>query len=59
VYKCEKCEQFSKPGEKQKRVVVETRKKIYSDPRNGTTGEGWEIVKEVAVCATCAGAAVV
>jgi len=53
VFKCEKCGLFSQPGEKQVQMVVETRKKNYLDLKNGTTGEGFETVREIRVHSSC------
>jgi hypothetical protein len=37
---------MSKQGEKQHKLVIEARPKVYEDG-----SKGWEIVKEVALCA--------
>jgi len=54
MFKCQKCKKLSAPGEKQKRVVVDTRKRFYTNHKGEPAGEGWEIVKEVALCSSCA-----
>jgi hypothetical protein len=50
MYKCERCKQFTKPGEKMEKIVTETRNKIYMRKNKRgydvEAGRGWEIVKE-------------
>jgi hypothetical protein len=52
MYRCEECKRVTNPGEKQNRVVVEKREKIYSSNDN-CTSKGFEIVKEKVVCGIC------
>jgi hypothetical protein len=57
---CGVCKIASKPQEKPKRVVTETRKKFYPERLNAYSngnrdpgGVGIEIVKEILVCVSC------
>ena len=52
MFICEKCGEQSKPGEESKRVVVETRPRMY-DNGDGVARHGHEIVKEITVCISC------
>lgn len=70
MFKCQSCNKISKPKESQNTVIVETRPKVYTaiqevvtELEDGTVetnvveaviGNGWEIVKEIKVCTTCA-----
>jgi hypothetical protein len=63
MFYCEntKCKKLSKPGEKPRRLVVETRERIYTrtvkdkgKDKEITLGCGWEIVREASMCAPCA-----
>lgn len=56
MFRCQVTGRLSKPGEKQNRIVVETRDRVYTRKVfNETTrqyetveiGRGWEIVKEI------------
>ena len=54
MFKCEVTGKTTKPGEKMHKVVVETKEKVYFEPRgeNGKlveVGRGTEIVKEICV----------
>ncbi len=51
-YRCEECGKVSKPGEKQNRIVVETREVDY-EQKDFTRTKGWEIVREIKVCDKC------
>jgi hypothetical protein len=53
MFTCQLCEGVSKPRQRPKRVVVERRPKTYLNP-GGPVSHGWEIVRELAVCAACA-----
>ncbi len=56
MFKCEKCERITRPGEKQHKKVVETREKIYkNEDKHGNikTSKGAEIVKEINICEEC------
>ena len=50
MFRCEKCNENSKAGEKLSLVTVETREKEY--PECSTVG--WEIVKQIKCCTACA-----
>ena len=49
MFKCEKCGQDSKPGEKLRKIVIE---------RDSLTHKGKEIEKELKLCNTCKNALV-
>jgi hypothetical protein len=50
MFKCAITGKNSKPGEEQKKLVIERREKQYTDPDTGEViATGWEIVKEIAV----------
>lgn len=54
MFKCAITKQFSRPGEKPYRLIVEKRTKEYTahlkgDAEPTVVGRGWEIVKEVNV----------
>ena len=53
MFRCQKCQQLTKPGESQRKMVVERRDKTYILP-NGEITEGWEIVREIFLCPSCA-----
>lgn len=56
MFKCEICGKITKPGDKQHKKVIETRKKIYHNPDkygHDIISEGDEIVKEISVCEKC------
>lgn len=62
MYYCQSCNKLSQPGEKPHRVVKEVRQRAYTrkirdkgKEREVTVGHGTEIVREVTVCAPCAG----
>lgn len=55
MFICSVCDKPSKPGDKQARVVIETRSKVYP-ARPGSKdpgGVGHEIIKEVTMCLPC------
>lgn len=60
MFKCDKCKQFSKPREEQRRVVLSTREVVYKNTVETETGPkeklstGTEIVKEAKYCIRCA-----
>lgn len=56
MFKCGFCQQFSQPGDPQRRIIVETRKKVYTNgpEEEPITSIGSEIVSEVAACPACA-----
>ncbi len=67
MYRCEKCKTIVPPNQKLNRVIVETRPKSYpifrkAGGRRGFDGPpepvrnaiGYEIAKEMSVCAPCA-----
>jgi len=50
MFRCSITNKLSKPGEKQNKVVIEKRDKVYTDPDTGEViSKGWEIVKEISV----------
>jgi len=51
MYRCEDCGRITNPGEKQNRIVVEKRERVYESLDK--TSKGWEIVKEVVICDSC------
>lgn len=53
MFICEECKRVTEPGETRILVVVETRKKTYTNPDDSLT-HGVEIVKEKAICPRCA-----
>lgn len=53
MFTCQLCNGVSKPRQQPKRVVVEWRFKNYLNP-GGLMSKGWEIVRELTVCAACA-----
>jgi hypothetical protein len=61
LYRCDKCNSISSIGDKENRVVVETRKKTYKNrikTRRGhrtKTSEGFETVREIKLCGDCYG----
>lgn len=64
MYKCQKCQQKQPARTPQNKIVIETREKTYTKTiTNRETletkviheGDGIETVKEIAVCAPCAG----
>ncbi len=54
AFKCESCRLHQPPGTKPIRVVSETRPRDYKDRDGIPYGSGWEIVREVNLCAPCA-----
>lgn len=69
MFKCQACRKISLPREPQTTRVVETRPVTYSNivktvvksetgpevvETRETTGHGWEIVRELKVCSSCA-----
>lgn len=56
MFRCGICNQVTKPGEKQYKKPVKTRKKTYSYINKygkKATSEGTEIVKEINICENC------
>lgn len=59
MYKCQKCGRLTKPGEKQNKLVVQTREKTYINKVIENKREiekvttGFEIAKEINVCDKC------
>lgn len=57
MFICHKCKQYSKLGEKEEKVILKTRDKIYyKTSKRGVKYEcsrGYEIVKEAAYCQEC------
>jgi hypothetical protein len=54
VFKCSKCTRTTEPGEKQFRLVVEKRSRVYPPAsRHHKQGKGAEAVREVDVCKAC------
>lgn len=49
MFRCEKSGRVTKPGEKMKKIVVETRDRVYTDEDGVEIGHGKEIVKEISV----------
>lgn len=49
MFRCEKSGRVTKPGEKMKKIVVETRERVYLDEDGVEIGRGKEIVKEISV----------
>ena len=49
MFRCEKSGRVTKPGEKMKKIVVETRERVYHDEDGMEVGRGREIVKEISV----------
>lgn len=71
MYRCDKCNTVVPAGRKLNRVVTETRQKSYAvfkqakgkgrqrftgAPEPVANATGWEIAKELEVCAACAAA---
>jgi hypothetical protein len=50
TFKCDICEETSKPHEKMVKIPTQTRQRIYELPSVPT---GWEIVKELQACKQC------
>ena len=59
MYKCDKCKSLSSLGEKQNKVITQSRKKSYKNEYKTKKGkkfkfsEGFEIVSEITVCTNC------
>lgn len=56
MFKCEKCGNTTKSGEKQNKKVIKTRQKEYHNEDkygNDKVSKGYEIVKELNVCEKC------
>ena len=53
MFNCQLCNGISKPHQRPSKVVVERRPKTYTN-YSGLISHGWEIVRELAVCAACA-----
>jgi len=57
MFRCNNCDKISEAGEKQNKVVTETRQHVhYQLDKNGETyiaGRGTQIVKEINYCARC------
>lgn len=54
MYRCEECNQVSKPGERLNKIVTQTRFARYTDKSTGKiVGQGQEIVKEKGLCISC------
>lgn len=51
---CNQCKKPSPAGTPATKVVSEQRRRQYVNEQ-GHSSEGWEIVREVSVCAPCAG----
>ncbi len=49
MFRCEKTGRVTRPGEKMKKIVVETRERVYCDEDGVEIGRGREIVKEISV----------
>lgn len=49
MFRCELTGKLTKPGEKMKKIVVQTRERVYLDEDGLETGRGTEIVKEISV----------
>ena len=49
MFRCEKSGRVTRPGEKMKKIVVETRERVYLDEDGTEIGRGREIVKEISV----------
>lgn len=52
MFRCEKTGRVTRPGEKMKKIVVETRERVYCDEDGAEIGRGREIVKEISVSPT-------
>jgi hypothetical protein len=60
VFRCEDCGNLSQLKETQHKKTVETRERVYKEYDHKTkdmieVGKGFEIVKEINVCGSCAG----
>ena len=53
MFNCQSCYRTTQPTEKQVRVVVESRPKVYYNDRKEVEGEGFETVREIRVCEPC------
>ena len=53
MYKCKECKRVSKLKEKMYRKVVEKIDREYLNKDGEVVGTGWEIKKEISVCASC------
>lgn len=56
MFKCQNCNQVSKPNETRKQVVTDTRVRVYQhmdEEGYPYTTQGTEILKEVGVCNEC------
>jgi len=53
MYKCDKCNETSLPGQKQINKVIETRPIDYFDEYKKYVANGREIVKEIKICPRC------
>lgn len=56
MYNCDICTKTTKSGEKQNKVIIETREKTYyNTDKYGKEkiSKGWEIVNEINVCDKC------
>ena len=53
MYRCDKCHEVTKPGERVNKIVEEKRDKVY-EYDGVIIGKGWEVVREIKVCAECA-----
>lgn len=60
MFRCQKCNTTTNPGEKETKIIIETRKVSYKKPSYDkgkkfiTTTHGTEIVREIKVCPRCA-----
>ena len=56
MYICSSCGIVTQPREPMRKIVVETRSKIYLDPDDErvVVGRGQEIVREMKMCPACA-----
>lgn len=50
MFRCELTGKNTKSGEKMKKIVLETRERVYYDKDDYEIGRGREIVKEISVC---------
>lgn len=57
MYVCGFCEKQVGPRVESTLVVVETREKVYPPRNDGTRPVGYETVKEVRACPSCADSA--
>lgn len=54
MYRCQECNQISKPGQRLNKITTQTRFARYTDKSTGRiVGQGQEIVKEKGLCLSC------